>query len=360
MFYYKASLSAHLLTELVIIVAISLIFKQKLFYASYTVVVSYIVTMLSSIITGIAGITLLNVNAAHEITGLFTDYRLNVFKLLMTSLLIYIYHRFIQMFRERIAAQKRRPRSLHIVNTVTILMLLIVSNIVVRYLSMNAIKLGEIPNLKAMLFIGYLFFIISLLFYLYLINLHLFNHHKMIEIKEYADTDMMTGVLNRQAGLDLLTERIKVTKKTSKPLTICFVDINNLKEVNDKYGHNEGDTLIEMVSETIKNALREFDFVCRLGGDEFLIVFNNCSLKHAKGAWKRIYDQISKLNQNPSIGFPVSVSYGFSEYNPIESLSVKDFIDQADAAMYENKKKYKELKTKAKSSNRYLNPVDVK
>jgi len=358
--FYQETLVAHLIIGVGVILLVSVLYGQKLFISSYAMVLAYMLSMFSSLITGIAGFTLFNLQSANQIMGFFTDYKIGLFKLLINALLIFIYHQFIRMFRDRIAAQKRRPRSLRFMNTITLLMILIASNIIVRYLAVNSVTLSTIPNLKGILFIAYLFFIISNLFYLYIMNIHMFNHHKIIEIKEYAETDMMTGVLNRQAGLDLLTERIKVTKKTSKELTICFVDINNLKDVNDKYGHNEGDQLIEIVSETIKDALREFDFVCRLGGDEFLITFHNCSLKHAKGAWKRIYDQIVKLNENPEIGFPVSVSYGFAEYNPIESMSVKDFIDKADAAMYENKKKYKKLKSMTKSRKTPMSPIEAK
>ncbi len=74
----------------------------------------------------------------------------------------------------------------------------------------------------------------------------------------------MTGTLNRDAGLTILKDMMKASRESGAQLTLCFVDINNLKYVNDQFGHHEGDKLISIVSATINESLRDHDIVARL------------------------------------------------------------------------------------------------
>lgn len=185
-----------------------------------------------------------------------------------------------------------------------------------------------------------LFIIIEalLLTFLKLYNVLMRNNVRLGLVKDIADNDALTGVLSREKGLSILKSKILTSKKVDKPLTICFIDINNLKKVNDRFGHEEGDRLIEVVSSTIKDKLRRFDVMCRLGGDEFLVVFDSCSLDDAKNSWTRIEKEINKLNDGDKFKFSISVSIGFAEYNKKMHTTIKSLIKEADDEMYRQKK----------------------
>jgi len=160
-------------------------------------------------------------------------------------------------------------------------------------------------------------------------------------MKIYAETDPLTGIANRQAGFQFLQEKMQDSLRTGSNLTICFLDVNNLKLVNDKWGHNEGDRLISTVSEIVCSSLRANDNICRLGGDEFLVTFSNCDLVRAKSIWDRISKNFVAFNYQSGLRYDVTVSYGFAEYNGTQNISVEEFIEIADKRMYEYKTQFK-------------------
>jgi len=158
------------------------------------------------------------------------------------------------------------------------------------------------------------------------------------ELERLANTDMMTGVLNRRAGLISLETLMAECKTKKKFLTIGYADVNNLKPVNDRLGHHEGDALIRIVCETLKASLRGTDVICRMGGDEFMVVLPDCVIEAAREQWKRFTRRIAVLNRRSVKKFPISVSEGFAEFDPKEKIpSMNEFISIADSAMYKRK-----------------------
>lgn len=162
------------------------------------------------------------------------------------------------------------------------------------------------------------------------------------ELKIYATTDTMTGVLNRRTGLEILEQYFRLSKRKNQILTICYFDINNLKDTNDNYGHKEGDFMIITVVSVIKNNLRESDIVCRLGGDEFLVIFIDCPEKEAKKIVNRIDEEIDTFNDKELKPYKIIVSRGYAEYIPGEDITIHELISIADVEMYKNKKQLKQ------------------
>ncbi len=344
LFFFKPTLVSHEIMAVGFILILALIFNLKFYICCYMVVVSYLAVSFAMLCAHVLAFAY---GAPIDLECVLVtphSWDLSLLHLLLTCLLIQGYKGFLRFFKGSRKKTKADTRILVFINAVGLVGLLVASNIYLRFLAVYSLELIRIPKLMFILICGFVAMVLITGLFLYLLNLTIVSRLHLHEVKEYAERDIQTGVLNRQTGLDTLALRIQECKFKSKPLTICFVDINNLKHVNDKLGHKAGDQLLEVVSETIRTLLRNKDFVCRLGGDEFLITYCDCGLSQAKSAWNRIYTELMKKNENPEIGFPVSVSYGFSEYNPIESLSVIDFIEQADAAMYAHKSKYKNMK----------------
>jgi len=119
--------------------------------------------------------------------------------------------------------------------------------------------------------------------------------------------------------------------------SLCFIDINGLKEVNDVLGHKLGDELIVLVSSVIKKTIREQDFLIRLGGDEFLIVFHNIRKEIAEDIWQRIVQNYNQINQIEDRPYMISVSHGIVDFDNTCKDLVDDLINAADEKMYHEK-----------------------
>lgn len=156
------------------------------------------------------------------------------------------------------------------------------------------------------------------------------------QLEEYASIDMMTGVYNRRVGFEKLTDLLEGFNEGEDELTICYIDINNLKVVNDTMGHKVGDDLIMTVSRTIQDYIQDQDIICRLGGDEFLVIFPDCDIEGAKNKIFRAEQELVLSQSREEKKYPISISKGFLSYDG--SMSIQAFIEAADRFMYEDKK----------------------
>lgn len=161
------------------------------------------------------------------------------------------------------------------------------------------------------------------------------------ELENLATTDVLTGAYNRRMGLALLEKEIHHAKRDKTHCTVCFVDINDLKVVNDTWGHKEGDELIRQVAHTLRSSMRESDILARMGGDEFLVVLNGCNLDNAILAWATLQKRVNGIQELTGKPWKASVSHGFAEFQPESTATVEELIAIADHAMYQNKKAQK-------------------
>lgn len=160
------------------------------------------------------------------------------------------------------------------------------------------------------------------------------------KLSYYANTDELTGVLNRRSGLELLGKEFNLSKTNNKNFVVCFVDIDKLKIINDVFGHEEGDKLLINATKILKESIRKTDFIIRMGGDEFLVVFPRTRMKEVNKIWYTICRTVEEINKN-SDNYNLSLSYGFYEYSKEiqKEMSISDLIQNADVEMYKNKLK---------------------
>lgn len=167
-------------------------------------------------------------------------------------------------------------------------------------------------------------------------------HQKQLEF--YAFTDPMTGISNRRTGLMILEKELAFVFRKGTPLSICFVDVDGLKMVNDTYGHAEGDLLINFIVSSIKSSIRDIDTISRIGGDEFILIFPDCCESDAKEIVRRIYSKLEEYNSRGEKPFKYSFSFGIIEVTRDTTLSANDIIKVADKKMYKHKLSKKELR----------------
>lgn len=141
-------------------------------------------------------------------------------------------------------------------------------------------------------------------------------------LRQRADTDPLTGLLNRSGFLALAAREHAIAERTHTPLTLAVLDLNGFKQINDRLGHAEGDRLLADLGREWRERLRPGDILARHGGDEFVLLLPATSLRDADGVLERL--RVEQL--------PVEWSVGVSEWLPSESLDAG--LARADRSLY--------------------------
>lgn len=273
----------------------------------------------------------------------------NGFKSVVAALCSYlVVFLFVFIFRHmRLSVQKAHVNSsesvihLALVDSGLLIVSLYILNRMLRYFILNKDFIPKISDLNSFFFGSALFWVVLTFLVIYFFHSFWLSNEKLSIIKTEADLDPLTGVYNRRAGLNRLLSLYNRNKQLSLNFVLCFIDVNNLKVVNDRYGHPEGDRLIVTVARTCVKTLRSADFMIRYGGDEFVIVFQNCALLDAQNAWNRIVSEFENINLTTNNKYLISASAGFSSLDENPTLNVKELIDIADTQMYKSKRIYK-------------------
>lgn len=153
-----------------------------------------------------------------------------------------------------------------------------------------------------------------------------------------ADTDRLTGLLNKGAFRDRVEEEMSRARRYNHPLTLAFIDLDNFKEVNDTEGHARGDRLLQLVSESIVTTIRETDVAGRIGGDEFSICFSETGEEQARDAIANLVRALDIMTSQS--GWQVTASIGVVTC-PEVSDTYDALLGKADRLMYVAKRKGK-------------------
>jgi diguanylate cyclase (GGDEF)-like protein len=157
------------------------------------------------------------------------------------------------------------------------------------------------------------------------------------EAESYAHAaviDPVSGLFNRRYFQARLEEELQRARRHRMPVALAMADIDDFKRINDKYGHLAGDTVIADVADILRRSVRLFDVCTRFGGEEFAIVMPGTGAEGAENIAERIRRRIEEYH--PGLGeltsLRVTVSVGLAVSSA--SISVRDLIEQADAALY--------------------------
>ena len=152
--------------------------------------------------------------------------------------------------------------------------------------------------------------------------------------------DGLTRTYNRRTGLSRLATILE-NGKEDLHFSLIFMDLNGLKEVNDNLGHEAGDELLNLAVDSVKEIIRDNDFIIRLGGDEFLVALKDVNEKTAGEIWARVLQKYEDINSSMEKPYIISVSHGVIEYNKNSGITLEDLIKIADEKMYAEKRRIK-------------------
>jgi len=169
--------------------------------------------------------------------------------------------------------------------------------------------------------------------------LAIYRHQMESRLYEVSVTDVLTGINNRRGFFALAEQQLKIADRVQKGLSLIFVDLDGLKEINDTLGHAEGDNAIREMAGILKKSFRRADIIARMGGDEFAIMTVNVTPKKAKYLVEKLRDLLNEANQKEGRKYRLSASIGMEYYDPKKPCDLDTLIMRADHAMYREKKK---------------------
>ncbi|MCU7838243.1 MAG: GGDEF domain-containing protein [Candidatus Thiodiazotropha sp. (ex Troendleina suluensis)] len=153
----------------------------------------------------------------------------------------------------------------------------------------------------------------------------------MLSQVSHASYDVLTGMLSRRAGIEILELQFRLALMSEKPLSILYFDLDNFKTINDTYGHDIGDKVLKMAAKQIRDMVRKGDSVIRWGGEEFIVVLPTAGAKEANDVIERIMQ--AGVGFHPD-GNPVTASIGVAEVQQDKLSDWKTQVELADHRMY--------------------------
>lgn len=155
------------------------------------------------------------------------------------------------------------------------------------------------------------------------------------EALSLAQTDQLTGVLNRHGAEPIINQEMAHCRRYQTPVVMMILDIDHFKRINDTLGHKVGDDVLRWLSFTLRHAMRETDHLVRWGGEEFLILLPNTQLKDAEELAERYRQLIERGSDD--VAAKLTVSLGIAQLNVTESFS--QWYQRTDLALYQAKNK---------------------
>ncbi|WP_223463256.1 MULTISPECIES: GGDEF domain-containing protein [unclassified Pseudomonas] len=158
------------------------------------------------------------------------------------------------------------------------------------------------------------------------------------ELHRLATTDALTQSSNRRHFFECAQREFEHARNKGEPLSFLMLDIDDFKIINDTYGHQEGDNVLQRIAESGRAALRRDDLFGRIGGEEFAAVFPGCTPQMALQVAERLQQQIQRLRfTHEGRTFGITVSQGLTSLTAADE-NVENLFSRADAAMYQAKR----------------------
>lgn len=174
-----------------------------------------------------------------------------------------------------------------------------------------------------------------------------------IVLDALSKSDVLTGILNRRGFEDSAEQLLDLNRQSGKNTLAIYVDMNNLKIINDRYGHEEGDFSLHLIAETLSTIMKNSGGIAgRIGGDEFACVLTHRGTDKGEDFIRQIYDAFETFNKNSDKSYNVTVSAGGCLIEADSELSLAQALKVADEQLYHAKRlRTKEVEKKRAATN---------
>lgn len=151
-------------------------------------------------------------------------------------------------------------------------------------------------------------------------------------VERMATTDMLTGLNNRRVMIDVVEAELRLSERTGLPFSVALIDLDHFKQLNDRFGHQAGDTALRQFSRQAETQLREVDRMGRWGGEEFLVLLPQLAQGEALVAMERLRRSIRNMRFEEHALMQVTISVGIAQARAGDTIA--ELIDRADQAVY--------------------------
>jgi diguanylate cyclase (GGDEF)-like protein/PAS domain S-box-containing protein len=158
-------------------------------------------------------------------------------------------------------------------------------------------------------------------------------------LQSLAITDDLTGIYNRRGFFTLINQQMKMALRRKKGLFIVYADVDNLKGINDSFGHYDGDRALVDAANVLKETYRDSDVIARIGGDEFVVVPMETTEDKFEHITARLQENVAQFNSSGQRRYKLSMSIGVAYFDPESPASIDELLHEADKLMYTCKRK---------------------
>ena len=158
------------------------------------------------------------------------------------------------------------------------------------------------------------------------------------ELGNLALTDELTGLYNRRGFMAMAERQMRLGRRTGRGMLLFMMDVDGLKQINDSFGHLEGDRVLKRTAEVLEETFRDSDVIARQGGDEFAVLAIEAAGHSERTIQARLFDGLDSINAEQS-HYEISLSLGFARFDPRNCTSIGKLMAKADQAMYEQKRR---------------------
>lgn len=169
------------------------------------------------------------------------------------------------------------------------------------------------------------------------------------ELGNLALTDELTGLYNRRGFMALAERQLKIGRRSGRGMLLFVMDVDCLKQINDSFGHFEGDRALKRTAEVLEETFRDSDVLARLGGDEFAVLAVEASGHSETTIKTRLFECLKSISAEQH-SYAISLSLGVARFDPRNRTSIEELMVKADQAMYEQKRRRSKSLLEAKTS----------
>jgi diguanylate cyclase (GGDEF)-like protein/PAS domain S-box-containing protein len=150
--------------------------------------------------------------------------------------------------------------------------------------------------------------------------------------------DELTGLYNRRGFLALAQQQLKLARRGHREVVLLFVDMDDFKEINDTFGHNEGDVALTRAAQVLRKTFRDSDILARLGGDEFVVLATDTAAATSDIIVSRMRRELQERNEEDGYPYRLSFSVGAARFDPDAPPSIEELLATADSMLYQQKR----------------------
>jgi diguanylate cyclase (GGDEF)-like protein len=163
------------------------------------------------------------------------------------------------------------------------------------------------------------------------------RHRLTSALRSLSMIDDLTGLYNRRGFSELGEQQLRLARRKGRAVLLVFLDVDDLKTINDTLGHKVGDDALIRVADLLKETFRQSDIIARIGGDEFAVMALEASEENEGQLLDRLGQRVTEVNEAMAVPYTLSISVGAARFSGATSTRLEDLLAEVDEAMYQEK-----------------------